>query len=278
MGTLAVVEHPGTENQSDSSEDQDRDTVPITSSVYATMKHLYASAGRWFWLRGAFYFLVYKAIDEFGLRSYIPDLQDRSMFVQWPAYFLYSAVIANWQTTWVHAVISQPSTQSFLERILRYRFSGVALSAIAMQVTLTIPAFDYCVRVQSRVINYFDIEPDFRSDYQSFAVVFLPTAVERFISLLAQIMFLRLAASTLPQDEQSIIRLDPSLGSEDEQSVVDGWNIGHGWKILFGPSMARAWGIFGRQFAISMGITMLGMMIDPTFYHVVGFPLVWFPY
>ena len=89
-------------------------------------------------------------------------------------------------------------------------------------------------------------------------------------------MFLRIAASKLPQDEQPIVRLDPSIGGEDDESVVTGWNIGHAWRILTGPAMMRAWTILGRQFAISMAITVLGMMIDQRFYASIRFPLIWF--
>ena len=108
MGTLAVVEDPGPESQS--AEEHDNDAVPITSSVYATIKHLYASAGPWFWLRGAFYFLIHRAALYQRLGGYLPELEDRSMFVRYPFYYLFGQAVANWQTTWVHAVISQPST------------------------------------------------------------------------------------------------------------------------------------------------------------------------
>ena len=274
MGTLAVVEDPGPDSQS--SEDQDSDVVPITSSMRTTIKHLYASAGPWFWLRGAFYYIIYRAMFFLGVTSYLPDLEGRSNFVQLPFHFFLGALCANWQATWVHSVISKPSTQSFLERLIRFRYTSAALAAIAMHARLASPAFEYGARFQSGLINRFHFEPNPQSQYQTWALSLFPCAVECVISLLTRIMFIRLAASSLPQDEQPIIRLDPSLGSEDDESAVTGWNIGHLWGTLTGPGMRRAWVILGRQFVISMVITVLGMTIDPSFPKDIAFPLVWF--
>jgi hypothetical protein len=96
------------------------------------------------------------------------------------------------------------------------------------------------------------------------------------VSLMARIWIVRLAASTFPQGEQPTIRLDPTLGSDDDRSVITGWNIGHARRTLTGPTMARAWKILIRQFAMSMTITVLGVMIDPNFHRDVDFPLIWF--
>lgn len=277
MGTLAIVEDPDPGHELSEDQDRDRPAVPITSSVYETIKHLHASAGPWFWLRGAFYFISYRAVvnkDIIGPR--LPDLSGRSLAVQAPVYLLLSLAVTNWQATWIHAIISLPSTESFLERLVQFRSGAGVSSAATMQINLALKAFDYCNKLQTNIMDHSCIKPNCCSQHRRWVLSLFPSTMKCLVSLLVRIWVVRLAASTLPQDEQPVIRLDPTLGGEDDRSVVTGWNIGHAWRALTGPAMARAWKILTRQFAISMTITVLGMMIDPNFHKDVEFPLIWF--
>lgn len=287
MGSLAIVEDPNLGGESSEDQDSDSDSarpaVPITSSVYRTIKHLRACAGPWFWLRGAFYFISFRAVvNRDFMRPRLPDLSDlsdRSLVGQAPVYlllFLLSLAISNWQVAWLHAIISMPSTESFLERLVRFRSSAILSSAVAMHMSFALSAFDYGDNLQTNMMDHFHIKPSCCNQYHRWVLSLLPSMMNRVVSLLGRIWFVRLAASTLPQDEQPVIRLDPTLGSEDDRSVITGWNIGHVWRTLTGPAMMRAWTILITQFAISMTITVLGMMVDPNFYRDVGFPLIWF--
>ena len=58
VGALAMVEDPRQRDVSG----QTRQS--ITSYLRTTITHLGASAGRWFWLRGAFFFLSYKMVSS----------------------------------------------------------------------------------------------------------------------------------------------------------------------------------------------------------------------
>jgi hypothetical protein len=283
MGTLAIVEDPDPGGESSEGQDSDRPAIPITSSVYGTIKHLRACAGPWFWLRGAFYFISYRAVVNMDImRPRLPDLSDlsnRSLVGQAPVYLLLALIslaISNWQMTWLHAIISMPSTESFLERLIRYRSSASVMSAVMMHMSFALRAFDYGNNLQTNMMDRFQIKSSCCNQYHRWVLSLFPSMMKCLVSLLVRIWVLRLAASTLPQYEQPVIRLDPTLGSEDDWSVVNGWNIGHAWRTLTGPAMARAWKILIRQFAISMAITMLGMMVDPGFHRDVDFPLIWF--
>jgi hypothetical protein len=155
MGTLAIVEDPNPGGEPSEGQDRDRPAVPITSSVYGTIKHLRASAGPWFWLRGAFYFISYRAVvnrDIIGPR--LPDLSGHSLAVQAPVYLLLSLAVSNWQAAWLHAIISLPSTESFLERLVRFRSGASVSSAVTIQINLALRAFDCCNNLQTNIMDH----------------------------------------------------------------------------------------------------------------------------
>lgn len=267
MGTLAMVEDP---RQADHpSGNGENSPIPITSSLRATIKHLHASAGRWFWLRGSFFFIGYLITTNGDLTSLIPGFDDRSWLVQTLVYLFIGVLFTNWEVTWVHAVISQPSPKSFLERLLQYRCTGAIMSAAATHTRVISAAWKCSSFLQNAALRHFDIRHNYQNPYQIFALALLPNTVQCIVSVAVRILFVRIAASTLPTDEPPIVPLDPNLG--DQSVGIDGV-----WNTLNSPALGRAWKILKWQFAISMAITLLGEMVKPGFHEDINFPLVWF--
>lgn len=251
------------------SENGENSPIPFTSSLRATTRHLHASAGRWFWLRGAFFFIGYMIATNGDLLSLIPGFDDSGWLIQSLVYLFIGVLLINWQVTWVHAIISQPSPKSFLERILRYRCTGTIVSAHAMQSRLLSAALKYSDYFQDAVLRHFDIRHNYQSPYQIFALALFPNTVQRIVSAVMRILFVRVAASTLPANEPPIVPLDPNLVNQS----VDFRGV---WDTLNSPALVRARKILKRQFAISMAICMLGEMVKPGFHETINFPLVWF--
>ncbi|RJE26630.1 hypothetical protein PHISCL_01044 [Aspergillus sclerotialis] len=256
IGTLAMVEDP-------------RQT-PITSSLPTITGHLRASAGPWFWVRGAFYFLSYRMVTNGNIISLLPDINNSNWLIKSVVGLLVGGLFANWQVTWVHAIISQPLPKSFFEHFLRFRLRGATLSVLAMHMTLHSAAFKYSGRLEGILMRYFDIRFNPQDPYQLFAAALFPCTVQCVISVAVRALFVRIAASTLPADEPSIIHLDPSL--YNDQSV----GIAEVWSTLRSPAVARALGILKTQFTISIAITLLGEMVRPGFHKDINFPLIWF--
>lgn len=185
-------------------------------------------------------------------------------------YLLIAALVTNWQMTWVHAVISQPSTKSFLKRLLQFRCSGATMSALAMQISLSSATLKHAILLQSTLLQQLRLDHVPQSAYQIWIMGILPNAIQCLVSVAARMVFIRTAASTLPADEQPIVPLDSGLYNND------GLSIGGAWKILSRPESERARRIFLRQFAISMAISILGHMIKGGFYAQISHPLIWF--
>ena len=263
-----MVEDPRQGNSS--SESRESNPTPITSSLRTIARHLHASAGPWFWLRGTLFFLSYRMATSGNLISFLPNLDDRSWLIQTLAALLIGALFTNWQVTWIHAVISQPSTKSSLERLLRFRCSGAVMSVLSMQMTLHHTALKYSRHLQSALLQHFSIRYNPRSSSQIFALALFPNTVQYLVSVAVRVLFVRIAASTLPADEPPIVPLDPSLHNNH------GLGIGGVWSTLSSPALARALRILKRQFAITMAISILGEMIKPGFHKDIEFPLIWF--
>lgn len=263
-----MVEDPCQDDPS--SESRESKPVPVTSSLRTTIKHLRTSAGPFFWMRGLFYFLFYKMVFNGNAFSYLPNLDD-SWIMKMLAGLILGWLVTNWQVTWVHAIISQPSTKSPLERFLRLRTSATIFSALTMQITLHSGSFKWSTTLEGDLMDYLGIRFDPNNSYQVLAAGLLPNLVQTMVITAVRVVFVRIAASRLPEDEPPIVRLDPSLHNEEQ-----GLGITDIWSTLNSPAPRRALKILVRQYGISLAITLLGEMVQPDFFRHINFPVIWF--
>ena len=99
----------------------------------------------------------------------------------------------------------------------------------------------------------------------------IPRLMEYLLSTVTRIVFVRIAASMLNSDDETIVSLDPSL-----RSTHRGMGIANAWRSADHALRARVWKIEGRAFVLGTGIILLGMVASPRLGHFLFLPPLWF--
>ncbi|KAL4911760.1 hypothetical protein BDW62DRAFT_196293 [Aspergillus aurantiobrunneus] len=215
---------------------------PITSKLRTTIRHLRARAGRLSRFRGFSMFLTC-AIAESFLSSLAP-VSSSSIIGRFIVQMTVAVLLANLQVAWVHIVISEPSPKRFYSRIPSFRSLSKIVPAAAFEHLLVNGAFFgtlFVIRL-FHGINELDLvrngdgaSPD---AYGNAAGI---TSIAAFVSWLAsfpaRVIFIRVAASMLPEEDEAIVPFDRSFGGKRTPSVLGGGVL----------SIADAWNTFDRD-------------------------------
>ncbi|KAF2465586.1 uncharacterized protein BDR25DRAFT_336980 [Lindgomyces ingoldianus] len=247
IATLAMVETPSAAiTVSPSSESPPKDvkedlletgptitlvhTKPITSSIRGTIRHLISQAGRFSRWRGIKSFLLYNlcfSIVGNLIESILPRVPGRLIL----ASGLAGALCANLHAAWTHKVISMPSDTKFLRRIpARSNWKLLALPA-AINASAGYLSF-YVAHGSSMLLGLHRIHnqnPAAFSGAEWVSVVFRVLAVIiivisccLFIVLPAHVTQIRVEASILPEDQDTIIPFDRTLGGKVVPKILGG--------------------------------------------------------
>lgn len=123
---------------------------------------------------------------------------------------LVGLLLTNIQTAWIHAIITKPSKRSFWERTPGYQ--GWIHIMPATFFDLTLPICAYYLTKQLLVylsdLGRFDLTP-----------CPLPLVMELLTSVLTRAIYIRVAASLLPSNEETIIALDPDIQGRDKSNA-----------------------------------------------------------
>lgn len=204
---------------------------PITSSIRGTIRHLVAEGGRTARWRGFRYQVMYALAT--GWVSAM--LQGFLRFL--PASIIFTAAIAgaataNLHAAWTHKVVSMPSDASFWSRIpSRKEWKVLALPAA---VAATMPYFS--IFVSKGFIALFQLDQEAQRnnfiDYNggqwaSFilrwvAVLVISASCTLFLCLPAIVTQVRVEASILPEDQDTIVPFDRTFGGKVVSKIVGG--------------------------------------------------------
>ena len=99
----------------------------------------------------------------------------------------------------------------------------------------------------------------------------VPRLMEYLVSTVTRIVFVRIAASMLDGNDETIVPLDPSL-----RSTHRGMGIANAWRSADHALRARVWRIEGRVFVLGAGIALLGTMVSPGLGEVLFLLPLWF--
>ncbi|KAL4963497.1 uncharacterized protein BDV14DRAFT_176659 [Aspergillus stella-maris] len=215
---------------------------PITSKLRTTIRHLRARAGRLSRFRGFSMFLAYMVADGF-VSSIIP-IPSSSIVGQFIVSMVVSILLANLQVAWVHIVISEPSAKRFYRRIPSFRSLKKIVPAAALEHFLTNGVYTFVLLIIKLVHGTKELDqirdgksgsPEtFRT---AMNMISLATLFSWIASFPARIIFIRVAASMLPDEDEAIVPFDRSFGGKVEPSVV-------GSGVL---SIVDAWKTFDRD-------------------------------
>ncbi|OQD61050.1 hypothetical protein PENPOL_c019G05853 [Penicillium polonicum] len=239
---------------------------PITSKLRTTVKHLRSRAGFWSRFRGMGMFVAYTAARGF-LSSFIP-VPTTSYLGQFIVQSVLSVLLATWQMAWVHIVISEPSPKRFYQRIPSYKTWIKIAPAAALQDVLTAAAFFVPMAV-ANFAGWLDVAgdqevPPIMAIYRFMGVSVIPAILAFLISMPARVIFVRVAASMLPEEDETIVPFDRSFGGKVSPAITGGsGKIGlmDAWTTFDWAARVRFAKVIGKTFAMEVALGIFATLV-----------------
>ncbi|KAL2810003.1 hypothetical protein BJX63DRAFT_423369 [Aspergillus granulosus] len=252
---------------------------PITSKLRTTVRHLRARAGRLSRFRGFSMFVTYGFAENLlaGLIPFSPE----SVFGKFIVKMIAAVLLANLQVAWVHIVISEPSPKRFYKRIPSFRNMRKIVPAAAFEHLLTYGAFYATLFVIKQVHGLKEIsfindgENNSPDVIRAAANIF---AIAGFVSWLASIpgrvIFIRVAASMLPEEDEAIVPFDRSFGGKVLPDIVGGGvlSIKDAWQSFDRDGWKRYTMAICKAMALQVAVAMLFSFL--IFAEIMGWNLV----
>ncbi|GKZ34765.1 hypothetical protein AbraIFM66950_005121 [Aspergillus brasiliensis] len=284
IGTITVLEAP-TSPECNSAHRGTRESIRTTDSLRATIQCLRTHCGCWFYLRGAFIFLLHDMIKT----SILPILIPIPSITPWQEKLrsaISAAILANLQILWVHIVLTKPSPKSFYQRLPTKIWNWIRVAPLLfIEVLACWLVFSAAVSLQAEFLKaaqIADIERDMfelhgthlepkatRGLAISFVAIF-PKLMEALVALPVRAAFIRVAAAMLPDDDEPLVPLDPKLRENASLGIRDAWGSFH---VV---SRARFWRVQAIAFIMGVVVFIVGMMLFVDFDRYAAFPIVWF--
>ncbi|KAJ5971571.1 uncharacterized protein N7479_001489 [Penicillium vulpinum] len=237
---------------------------PITGKLRTTLKHLRSRAGFSSRFRGIGMFIAYNLALGF-LSSFFPvSAYLYQFFVQSAG----SLLLATWQMAWVHIVISEPSPKRFYQRIPSFKTWIKIAPAAALQDILTAAAFFIPMAI-AKFAGWLDVSHDEEVlplvvFYRVMGVTLVPAILALLISLPARVIFIRVAASMLPEEDETIVPFDRSFGGKVSPAITGGsGKIGlmDAWTTFDWPARVRFVKVILKTFAMEVAFGIFAMLV-----------------
>ena len=262
-------------------------TKPITSSLRSTVLHLRACAGYWSRFRGLSLFLCWTIVRGFlsVALTHIPFI--KYIISYGVAGICFEVILARWELTWYHIVISKPSPKKWYQRVPAFRTSwpkiapAVALRAVSQHIVATMPMM-LCSSLGT--MNKFRNEGFNKSFehsekelytvfWQSLMILFLIFALFILLEVPAMVTVVRVAASMLPEEDEAIVPFDRTFGGKVTPTILGGTGkIGmlDAWRSFAWSSKVRLLKFIAKVVAILLAVWVLFSMIFLAEAHLFG--------
>ncbi|KAL4972187.1 hypothetical protein BDW66DRAFT_144643 [Aspergillus desertorum] len=231
---------------------------PITSKLRTTLRHLRARGGRLSRFRGFSMFTTFTVAQSIA-SSFVP-VSPSSILGGFIFSGLVNILFANLRVAWVHIVISEPSPKRFYQRIPSFQSLKKIVPAAAFEsllingscfLTLSLIRLLHGLREFDGIHNG-DGSPSLVRSAAGIAAI---TGLVGWLAYFpANVIFVRVAASMLPAEDEAIIPFDRSFGGKVAPEVVGGGvlSIADAWK-----SMDRdGWKRYAKAELKAMGLYM----------------------
>ncbi|KAJ5779862.1 hypothetical protein N7457_007582 [Penicillium paradoxum] len=237
---------------------------PITSKLRTAVKHLRSRAGFWSRFRGMSMFMAYASARLF-LSSWVPV---NSFVYQAVVQSFMGVLLATWQMAWVHIVISEPSPKRFYQRIPSYKTWIKIAPAAALQEVLIGVTFFLPMAV-ANFAGWLDVSGDLEvppivAIYRFVGVSVVPAIFAFLISIPARVIFVRVAASMLPEEDETIVPFDRSFGGKVSPAITGGsGKIGlmDAWTTFDWAARVRFAKIIGKTFAMQVALGVITALV-----------------
>jgi len=241
VATLAMIETPSSaitvSAPEDSADDEAKEYLletgrdislvaqkPFTSSLRDTLRHLKSQAGRFAPWRGFPVFILYNitfCIIGNILMAVLPKILYPISYLI--AYAITGAVLSPVHATWTHKVIAMPSKTWFWQRMISPKDFKRIFLAGAFAATAEYIAVYITFGV------FFLVNLDHSSDVSPVSAIFRTLAIFAaffacvlFIVLPAKVTLIRIEASLLPEDQDTIIPFDRTFAGKVTSKLLGG--------------------------------------------------------
>ena len=299
MGTLTIVESPVTDAyvavdaltppptyvKKPSAASEAADTLlepqvditykPVTSSLRSTIFHLRSHAGYWSRFRGLSLFLCWAFARTvlISLVASIPFMRSQGGLAV--AAIIAEVGLSRWELTWYHIVISEPSPKKWWQRLPSFKSRAwskiapaIALRSLTTQIASGFPmllcrSFGTMKHLQDPAF-----QPGKKDMYvifgQSLIVLFLTFALFVLLEIPATVTAVRVAASMLPEEYETIVPFDRSFGGKVTPAIIGGaGKIGmlEAWKTFTWSSRVRLLKLVVKVFAMIVAVWLMFSMV-----------------
>lgn len=236
--------------------------VPITGKLRRALKHLRARGGFWSRFRGLSMYMVISIAQSF-LVGIIP-VSMSSFMGQLIVQPLVIVLLSPWHLAWVHIVISEPSPKRFYQRIPSYYRTFMKIAPAAALESALVYAPLFAPLAIAKAAGWINLQPDMdhaSSDLcRNLAVSALPAILSFLFSIPGRVIFVRVAASMLPEEDETIVPFDRSFGGKVQPSIVGGsGKIGlrDAWTTFDWAGRVRFVKVIAKAFAIEVALVVL---------------------
>ena len=246
----------------------------VSSSVFAIDRLLRAHGGFLANFRGLSILLVQGLFTVFLIGIFTLTLGGVFTPI---ATLLASLALIQYSTAWVHIVISQPSPKRFWQRLPPYKrtfdatWKAVTIYWAASELKRWLP---YLIGVAFGIdLLDFNVgeagqSPEVGDDYAmgAFIVIVVSLAISIFVVIPAHIVLVRVQASLLPVEEDTIIPFDRSFRGAVTPAIVGGpgyATVGQAWSTLTRAAWRRIVFLYAKLFAliILIGVVSIALIL-----------------
>lgn len=242
---------------------------PITSSIRATIKHLVAHGGRFARFRGyrihVFHSILFGLVSTF-LSGALPRVPGQAILVAG----LSGMAVANVHAAWTHKVVSMPSTKSFFRERLPGK-AGWKVLALPAAINAAMPYISlYLICGVGMLLGLHNLDAEKAREYNGTQaacliirgiVLFVFAIVcTLFLCLPAMVTLIRIEASILPEDEDTIVPFDRTFGGKVVSKLMGGTgNVGflEAWRSFTWEARRRLIKLFAKTFFIVGGLVFI---------------------
>ncbi|KAL1801642.1 hypothetical protein ACET3X_001984 [Alternaria dauci] len=282
--TLCMVESPVAaitithESSNDKEDSDEKETLleagptvtlvnakPITSSIRATVRHLVAHAGRWSRFRGFKIHALYSFLSGLSTTFFSGALHKvPGQAVIGAA--ITGAILANVHAAWTHKVVAMPTNASFWQRIpskAHWKTLAVpaALKAVMPLVSVYLTAGVFTLlqlhNVGSEGHSIVTCAQKIGLIARFLAVIVFAVTCTLFLCLPAMVTLVRIEASLLPEDQDTIVPFDRTFGGKVVSKMMGGTGVVgflEAWRSFNWEARRRLIKLFTKNFFIMVGM------------------------
>ncbi|KNG89736.1 hypothetical protein ANOM_001995, partial [Aspergillus nomiae NRRL 13137] len=238
---------------------------PVTSTLRTSIKHLRARAGFWSRFRGFGLFMTYSLAEGF-LFSILP-VSMTNFGGQLAARMIIGMALANLELTWVHIVISEPSSKRFYQRIPGFKSWLKIAPVVAFEQGAVCAAFYIPLFIAGAAGALGDLVVDPNANLppaelvsRAATAIAIPSLLAALVSIPVRAVTIRVAASMLPKEDDAIVPFDRSFGGKVVPATLGGsgkLSIKDAWATFDGPARIRYLKVIGKAFAMEFAAVIL---------------------